>query len=399
MRILLIAHGFPRAPDDMAGSFLLALAHGQQARGHTVAAVTPHAAGLPEEEEVASVPVFRYRYGPERAESLAYAGTMHEQVLHSWAARWRLLRLLHASRRAVRRLVAAWRPDVLHVHWWVPGGFAVWPPHGDQPPVVLTSHGTDLFLIDRFPATRVLARPVFRLARHVTVISSPLVPRVESLGIPRERISVIPMPVVAHRFREATGAAAAARRLLFVGRLVERKGAHVAIEALELLRRKSRDAALTIVGDGPERASLERLVRDKGLSESVTFRGRLPTEHVARELAQADLFVMPAVTDWKGEQEGFGLVLVEAMMSGVPVVASRSGGIPDIVRNGETGLLVPERDPAALAAAIGQLLEDAQLRQRLARAAAHDVARRFAPAAIAARFEAVYRRAAEAATS
>ena len=115
MRILLVAHGFPRSPDDMAGSFLLPLAHGQQALGHSVAVVVPHAAGLPMKEELAGVTVYRYRYGSDADETLAYAGTMHEQALRSWTARWRLLQLVQASRREVRRVSDAWRPDVLHV--------------------------------------------------------------------------------------------------------------------------------------------------------------------------------------------------------------------------------------------------------------------------------------------
>jgi glycosyltransferase involved in cell wall biosynthesis len=104
---------------------------------------------------------------------------------------------------------------------------------------------------------------------------------------------------------------------------------------------------------------------------------------------------MPAVTDWKGEQEGFGMVLVEAMASGLPVVATRSGGIPDVVTDGTTGLLVPERDPEALATAAARLLDDPALAQRLATAARADLDARFAPDAIARGYEAVYRRAAE----
>jgi glycosyltransferase involved in cell wall biosynthesis len=395
MRILLVAHGFPRSPEDMAGSFLLTLAHGQQALGHSVAVVVPHAAGLPMKEELAGVTVYRYRYGPDAEETLAYAGTMHEQVLRSWAARWRLLRLLQASRREVRRVCDAWRPrpDVLHVHWWVPGGFAVWPPHSDQPPVILTSHGTDLFLLDRFPMARPLAAPIFKASAQVTVISSPLVERVESLGVLPSRISVIPMPVVVRHFQDDGVPKAVGNRLLFVGRLVERKGAHVAVEALEVLKRKGREAHLTVVGDGPERDRLEALADEKGVSTQVDFRGSVPAESVADAFAEADVFLMPAVTDWKGEQEGFGLVLVEAMMSGVPVVATQSGGILDVVTNNETGLLVPERDPEALAVAAERLLTDRALGRSLAQSAIEDVRRRFAPEAIARQFEAVYRRA------
>ncbi|NNG16242.1 MAG: glycosyltransferase family 4 protein [Gemmatimonadales bacterium] len=379
----------------MAGSFLLTLAHGQQALGHEVAVVVPHAAGLPMEEELAGVAVYRYRYGRDAEETLAYVGTMHEQALASWVARWRLLRLVQASRREVRRVCDVWQPDVLHVHWWVPGGFAVWPSLPDQPPVVLTSHGTDVFLLDRFPMARPLAAPIFKAAAQVTVISSPLVERVESLGVPPSRISVIPMPVALGRFEAASDRTTIGNRLLFVGRLVERKGAHVAIEALEVLKRKGREAHLTVVGDGPERDRLEALADQKGVSPQVDFQGTVPAESVAHAFAKTDVFLMPAVTDWKGEQEGFGLVLVEAMMSGVPVVASESGGIPDVVTDGETGLLVPEHDPEGLAGAIERLLSDSALGRRLARAAAKEVRRRFAPEAIARRFEAVYSRATE----
>jgi glycosyltransferase involved in cell wall biosynthesis len=103
--------------------------------------------------------------------------------------------------------------------------------------------------------------------------------------------------------------------------------------------------------------------------------------------------VFPAVTDWKGEQEGFGMVLVEAMRSGLPIVATRSGGIPDVITDGSTGLLVPERDPAALAEAVGRLLEHPEDARALASAAQADVARRFAPDRIARVFDDVYRRA------
>ena len=212
--------------------------------------------------------------------------------------------------------------------------------------------------------------------------------------MPPWKISVIPMPVVVRHFERAGERKPVGHRLLFVGRLVERKGAHVAIEALEVLKRKGREAHLTVVGDGPERDRLEALAGEKGVRAQIDFRGSVPAESVADAFAEADVFLMPALTDWKGEQEGFGLVLVEAMMSGVPVVASQSGGIPDVVTDEETGLLVPERDPEALAGAAARLLTDRALGRRLARSAAEDVRRRFAPEAIARRFEAVYRRAA-----
>jgi glycosyltransferase involved in cell wall biosynthesis len=394
LKILLVTHNFPRRADDMAGAFLLALARGQQALGHEVRVVAPHAAGLAGRETVGGVEVVRYRYGPDEQETLAYAGTMHEQALRSWSARWRLLQFIRAGRRAVRRECAAFQPDVVHVNWWVPGGFAVWPANAGGRPVVLTSHGTDLFLLDRFPAARRLAGPIFRSAAEVTVISTPLVDRVARLGVPRERITVLPMPLTADRFTHAPPHERDQGRMLFVGRLIERKGAEFAIRAVAELRRKGRGVRLTLVGDGADRPRLEALVKELGLFGVVELAGALPHDAVAEHYRTASVLLMPAVTDWKGEQEGFGMVLVEAMASGLPVVATRSGGIPDVVIDGATGLLVPERDPEALATAATRLLDDPALAQRLAAAAGATLEARFAPDAIARGYEAVYRRAA-----
>jgi glycosyltransferase involved in cell wall biosynthesis len=394
VRILLITHGFPRHPDDPAYGFLLGLARGQQALGHTLLVVAPHTAGVPENDTVGGVPVARYRYGADAAETLAYVGNMHEQVLRSWPARWRLVRFLAAQRLAARRAVAAFRPDVINVHWWFPGGLAVWPLGRRGRPLVLTSHGTDLFLLDRFTPARALAAPIFRSADQVTVISSPLVERVAALGVDRARVTVVPMPLDSRVF----GAAPDTRRdpglLLFVGRLIERKGAEFALRAAALLAGAGKQVELVVAGEGPARPELEQLARALGLASRVRFLGAVPSDEVARLYARAAVFLMPAVTDWKGEQEGFGMVLVEAMRCGTPIVATLSGGIADVVRDGSTGLLVPERDPDALAGAVTRLLDDPAFAARLADAARRDVDDRFAPAAIARTFDAVYRRAA-----
>jgi glycosyltransferase involved in cell wall biosynthesis len=393
LKILLVTHNFPRHVHDMAGAFLLALARGQQALGHEVRVLAPHAPGLLLEERVDGVDVVRYRYGPEAEETLAYAGTMHEQALRSWRARWRLLRFIAASRAGLRRELRAWNPDVLHVHWWVPGGFAVWPGGARRVPVVLTSHGTDVFLLDRFPIARPLARAIFRSARQVTVISSPLAPRVEALGVPRDRITILPMPLTAERFVKGYAGGRDPSRLLFVGRLVERKGAEYALRALAELRKAGREVRLTICGEGPERNRLEELARNLGVAHASEFTGGLPHDAVAELYRTSAVLVMPAVTDWKGEQEGFGMVLVEAMASGLPIVSTLSGGIADVIRDGRTGLLVSERDPSALADAVGRLLDDPRMAESVSMAASADLDARFAPASIARAFEAVYLRA------
>jgi glycosyltransferase involved in cell wall biosynthesis len=396
VKILLVAHGFPRAHGDVAGAFLLALVRGQQSLGHDILVVAPHDAGLPLTDVVDGVRVVRYRYASDAEETLAYRGTMADQVLRSWSGRRKLAGFLFAARRAARRAIRDFGPDVIHVHWWFPGGMTVWPRLSKRVPYVMTSHGTDLFLVDRVPAAAKLAGPIFRAAAEVTVISTPLVERAERLGVPRPRITVIPMPIdraVATALERPLQPSRDRATLLFVGRLIERKGAAFAIEALAALVREGRPVRLVVVGEGPEGDALMLLADALGVSDRVEMTGALSPADVRVRYENGGIFVMPAVTDWKGEQEGFGMVIVEAMAYGLPVVASRSGGIPDIIRDGDNGLLVPERDVPALAGAIARLLDDSSLADGLAKHARDDVRDRFAPARIATAFDIVYRRA------
>jgi glycosyltransferase involved in cell wall biosynthesis len=400
VKILLVAHNFPRRDGDIAGSFLLALSQGLVQRGHEVVAVVPHDANLPEKGEVGGIQVHRFRYGRDDAETLAYRGTMADQVLRSWGARWRLMRFLRSMRSAAKGAMRAWNPDVIHVHWWFPGAIALHGLSRRGAATVITSHGTDLFLVDRVRAARAVAARVFAAAERVTVISSPLVGRVTSLGVDGARIAVIPMPVdralvaddatghpvAPERNRNSTGPA----RLLFAGRLVERKGAEYAIRALRLLLDKGIDATLDIVGDGPLRLDLDALCDELQLGTRVHFTGMVPPADVTAAMRQADLLLMPAVTDWKGEQEGFGMVIVEAMFSGTPVIASASGGITDIIRNNENGILVAERDAGAIADACAILLTDTTLYNSIAAAALQSATAEYHPDAIARRFENVY---------
>ena len=132
-------------------------------------------------------------------------------------------------------------------------------------------------------------------------------------------------------------------RLLFVGRLVERKGVQVLLEALARLRDRP-GVRVRVVGDGPMRGALERQAATLGVADRVRFDGSVSTEELVRRFRECDVFVLPAVVDAKGDTEGLGVVLIEALSYGKPVIASAAGGIVDIVRDGETGLLVPPGD-------------------------------------------------------
>lgn len=208
-----------------------------------------------------------------------------------------------------------------------------------------------------------------RRAAHVVCPSDYLRRLAVSWGVEPDRVTVLPNPVPANP--PAAGRDELRRRfgmdgitLAFAGRITAQKGLEVGLDALA----RTSGVSLAVAGDGPERGALERRAGELGLSGRVRFLGPQPRERVLELLAAADAALLSSV--W----ENFPHTLVEALRVGTPVVATAVGGVGEVVRDGENGLLVPAGDPAALAAAIERLAEDEELRARLRSAAADSVA-------------------------
>ncbi len=241
-------------------------------------------------------------------------------------------------RRELRRL----RPDVVHthlVHADVYGALGA-----GAAALVSTKHNDDRFRLGPF---RYVERTLTRKAARVIAITEALRRFcVDGVGLPAEKVEVVHYGL--DTLPEPWGESAevplpvGARVLLCVSRLVEQKGVDVAVKALPAIRGRHPDAVLVVLGEGPERPHLA--------GEGVYLPGRVGD--VAAWYRRAELLVHPA--RW----EGFGLALLEAMLAGKPVVASRVSSAPEIVTDGETGLLVPPDDPAALAGAVSTLLAD-----------------------------------------
>jgi glycosyltransferase involved in cell wall biosynthesis len=175
-------------------------------------------------------------------------------------------------------------------------------------------------------------------------------------------------------------------RILSVGRLVPRKGHTYLIEAVKKLVAEGMDIKLVIVGFGPEKESLTK--QAKGLNFEI--RSELSEEEVNLEYGKADIFVLPSITDAQGEKEGLGLVSLEAMSFNVPVVAFDNGGVGEVVIDGKTGILLPEKDVDGLASAIKRLLADQALRQKLTAQATAYAKATFATNVIAAQQKEIY---------
>jgi colanic acid/amylovoran biosynthesis glycosyltransferase len=178
-------------------------------------------------------------------------------------------------------------------------------------------------------------------------------------------------------FKHATPAIGPVR-LLSIGRLIEKKGFSFLIEACRLLRSTGFSFVCQIVGEGPEHDRLEELIRKHQLSEMVQLLGPLPQTEVVEILAKSSIFVFPAIHDSSGDTDNLPTVLIEAMASGLPIVATQVAGIPEIVQHNENGILVPEKDPARLADAIRILADDEASLTQFGRASGEIAAKKFA---------------------
>ena len=189
------------------------------------------------------------------------------------------------------------------------------------------------------------------------------------LGCPPDKIAVIPAIPNVEAFPYSTHSRMPGdpTRLLTVARLVEKKGVADVLRAIALLRRSGLDVCYEVVGYGPLRQSLELLASELGIADLVTFHGAADTQEVKSAMAKAHIFVLASVTSRDGNEEGQGLVLMEAQAAGLPVLATQHGPFAESVRPGESAILVPERDPAALASGISKLVAQPDLCEHMGR--------------------------------
>lgn len=387
MRVLVATHNYPRFPGDRAGSFVGRLAEAAAAAGHDIRVVAPHAPGSPERERVGGVDVVRFRYAPDRWERVAYRGDLHRQRASSLVGAIGIPAFLYAFRRSLRRELRSFGPDVVHAHWWFPAG---WLAARSRVPVVVTLHGSDVRLLDRGAMVRRMARRALSRAAAVTTVSrflaDDLATAIPGLATP---VSVTPMPVDVEHFAAGKATAKATPpRVLYAGNLVPSKGVDVLLRAAALLRETGTSFRLKVLGEGPAALELRRLAGELGIAELVEWAPFVTQAAMPAEYGASTVTVLAS----RGKAEGLGLTLVEALLAGSAVVGSPAGGIPEVVRPMETGLLARDGDAADLAAQIGRLLSDAVLRDRLVRGGEALARSTFAPAASARRVVDLYER-------
>lgn len=230
-------------------------------------------------------------------------------------------------------------------------------------PYTVTAHAKDIF---HESVTAVGLRRVLGDAAHVVTVSDHNVEYLTSeVGLDGRAVRRIYNGIDLARFAWQAPTAGGPPHIIFVGRFVEKKGLHDLVEACALLQGRGVDFRCTLVGGGPLEGALRDLVEARGLRDTVQFAGPRPQAEVIAMVGSAAVFAAPCRVADDGDRDGLPTVLLEAMALGTPVVATDVVGIPEVVRHGDTGLLVPERQPEALATALAQLLSTPSLRLRL----------------------------------
>lgn len=368
MRVVHIVTAFPRHDEDPITPWLVELIRRQRADGLDASVLAPAYRGGPAAKS-GDIPVHRFRYAPRRLETLTHDETVPDRLRRSPAHGLLLPSYLGAGTRAAYRLGRARRPTIAHVHWPMPHalfGAAMRAGSDGRTRVVNSYYSVEIHWVRaRLRALVPFLRWTAETADALTAISTPTARAVREL-VDRP-VAVIPYGATLvddgrpPDRRALSGSSDAPVRVLFVGRLVERKGVEVLVEALAE-GGFGRPVELRIVGAGEWEPNIREAIRTAktrgGPDISFELLGRISGERLEAEYQSADVFVLPAVRDAKGDTEGLGVVLLEALRFERPVIGSDIGGIPDIVRDGDTGLLVRPRDPSALAAALRRLLAD-----------------------------------------
>jgi len=365
MKVCMLTTSFPRWPGDLSGNFIESLCTCLAKRGVGIEVVAPGHREAQGYETRPGISISRFKYAiPARLQVVAYDGGIPYKLRTSNLARLELVQFMVSMLRAA--LAVASRCDIVHAHWIPTGVLASLVSRRLDIPMVLTVHGSDGKLLKGGAVKRIGSRFSLTSADRIITVSDALKahvlefePKVDAVvRTIHNGVELSDFPFV----RKASNA----RRLLWVGRMTEEKGVDYLIHAMKKVVSSYPDASLRLVGDGPLRSDLETLTNELDLRERVEFAGESPHSELSEMYAWCDLVVMPSLS------EGLPTVLPEAMATGRPVVASRVGGIPELLKHGETGYLVSPERVDELAGSIIELLGKPDLMEKMG-AASHEL--------------------------
>lgn len=391
--VLVLTSTFPRWENDREPAFIYELCRRLTAC-YNVTVLAPRSSGSKDYEEMSGLRIFRFSYYLRWWENLAtHSGGILSRLRANPLNYLLVPFFLFGQFRALVRLLRHESFDLIHAHWLIPQGLIS--VLGimltcRKIPLACTSHGGDLYALQGW-ALQCLKRWVMDKSVAVTVVSQAMKKKVVDMGIASDKVHVISMGVdLKHLFTPDPNVKRSSHELLFVGRLVEVKGLPVLLKAMPKLLVNKPDIRLSIAGAGPLEPGLRELALRLNISDKVDFLGMVPQRQLPILYQRATLAIFPFIMTKSGIQEGFGLVVVEAMGCECPVIAGDLPAIHDSITHEKNGLLVPSGSSELLADTILRALDDSDLRFRLARNGRKRVLEKFDWEVIAEKYKKLY---------
>ncbi|MCB9139282.1 MAG: glycosyltransferase [Caldilineaceae bacterium] len=377
MHIGVLTHNYPRFDGDFSGNFVAALCEEFARQSHEVTVWAPYDPAYTQSlDGPVNLRLYRYAW-PARFHRLGYMRSMQSDLALRLEAYALSPLMFTAGIRAVTRDAARLRPDVLHAHWALPNGFiGAVAARRLGIPLAVSVPGSDAQVAAANPLFRRMARFTFDQADLLTANSRDLRDAVVKLGADPAKFDLIVYGTDPRKMQPAATGVAALRAelaiahdavvLLGVGRMVYKKGFDLLIRALATEPLARQNVCLVLVGEGDQQAEWQALAAELGVADRIRWAGTVPFDRIGVYYNLADILVNPAV---RKPADGLNVCVLDAMSCAKPVVGTAVAGTPLAVEDGVTGLLTPEGDVDALAAALAALVADPQRRAAMGRAA------------------------------
>jgi len=365
MKIGVITSAYPEFKDDPHGIFVHRLMKEVIKQGNEVHVIAPHTGGLTKYNlDGVEVEKFHYFY-PKRFEKLCGRSGMIDNVKEGFLVKFQVLTFLFFN--ILYSTTKMKDMDIIHVQWPIPNGLgAYFLKKIYKTPYINTVHGEEFYLSKRYNtlfALKWLINNSFKTITNSTATKDSY----SRLDLNEDKFQVIPFGVDINFFKPLnTPKNEEVFQILSVGYLIERKGFKYLIKAVKKVLKEYNNVTLKIIGSGPLKNKLQYLITELKLVNQVKLIGNVSDNELLHLYNSSDLFILPSITVTQGNTEGLGVVLLEAMACELPVIGSKVGGIPDIIIDNETGLLVNEKDILELSMKIKYLIDNKELRQKLA---------------------------------
>ncbi len=348
----MLTTSYPRNPGDYAGVFVHELAKELIQRGNNVTVIAPHAAESLRKEAQDGVEIFRFRYFfPLFMQRLAYGSGIVSNLKTSWLAKMQIPFFIGSSfLRAVR---PSRRADIIHAHWVANGFVGMLLKWINRKPLIITIHGSDAYYFSRNTIFKRIARFILKRADHVIVVNKEIETLLFAIGIDSSTITVIHNGVpYMEDFLNIPILHKSNNRLLWVGRFSAEKNPLYAVQIFQKVLKSIPSAHLTMVGDGPEQKACRQYSEKHSLGDHITFAGKKDHRDIPEIFSQHSILMLTS------HREGLPLTILESLAAGRPVVATRVGGIPEVVQENSSGYTIQVNDLDAFSKHILDLLQN-----------------------------------------